>query len=563
MKKRLLSIILAVTFATMSLSACGQKTETIPKQVFTPEPEITDDNVNDPPEFEVEPAEEAPVNEEDDSQLIAWHNSDMEALVKSILKKDEVTVGDAKSMTELSSNGKYTIENKDMSDLRYFTGLTKLAITCDSLDDLSFVNDLQNLQELCIDSEHLTTLESLDDNENLKAFELITYGLESLDGISKLHNLEKLEVYTDILSDISDASELTSLKEIKFVSNTLKNPNIDMSKMSKLNDIELYGKYSINNTDFLSTIAAVELPEDSNQIYIKLELSSELSDEELNKTATVLAEKIYDIESFNNKRVNCVPEILLPREDGRYFGNFLAEAYNSIVESKGSPIHANVEAIDQTTDVKVPDNWEEMTFALGGQIITLSTSVTPQTYLDYGFTLLNGNISYEDFHNFNTKYSDVKFDDMIEPMHESDAFQMINTDTGAVVGLRVRNLSEERACELRDCAVISITVIKDVYHKVGSVDAKRERQPELVLPTNEAYIQEQKKDVEREIQENGEGDQTYLTFGSWDSDYSYTAAFDFNTGSVKQVVKDNLDAEVTIGFGDEGIDIIELKFVFK
>lgn len=238
--KKTQSVLLALLLA-LGLAACGAPATT---EVPTPEPTP-------------EPA------------VIVFIDAALEAKVREAMGKPtgDITVEEAKAVVKLDlSNGSFDDMNsqnggiRDISDLKYFSGLEDLNLSFNDISDLAPLAELKSLKSLgftgvrpkdlsvlkgltnlvflgfdwtCNEDERQNGTLSLDfmaEMKNLEVFSCMGNGVQDVSALGGLTKIWSLYLDDNAITDISALATLTNLKELKLS----KNPINDFSPLKDI-----------------------------------------------------------------------------------------------------------------------------------------------------------------------------------------------------------------------------------------------------------------------------------------------------------------------------------------
>ena len=219
--KRVLWFILAAAL-TVGLAACGA-----PTAVETPAPTAAPTS---------EPT--AVPTPEPTEPVVIFTDAALEAKVRSAVGKPEgdITVADAEAVTSLIlSNKDFDDMNsqnggiKDLSDLKYFTGLTELDISFNNINDLSPLAGLTKLETLVFNGTQVEDLSPLKDLVNMKCIVFCWIhgdsgtpsGVADLNDLANMKNLEDIDAKNAGITDISALAGMPKLWDVQLCDNQI------------------------------------------------------------------------------------------------------------------------------------------------------------------------------------------------------------------------------------------------------------------------------------------------------------------------------------------------------
>ena len=248
--KRFISVILLILLAA-SLAACSQPSS---------KPEVSEPAAAETPEPTAEPTLEP---------VVVFTDEVLETKVREAMGKPEgdITVAEAGAVLKLDlSNESFDDMNsqnggiKDISDLKYFTGLEDLNLSFNDFSDLAPLAELKSLKSLgftVVRAKDLSVLKgltnlvflgfdwtynegdrqsgtlSLDfmaDMKNLEIFSCMGNGVQDISALGGLTKIWSLFLDDNAITDISALANLTNLKELKLS----KNPISDFSPLEDI-----------------------------------------------------------------------------------------------------------------------------------------------------------------------------------------------------------------------------------------------------------------------------------------------------------------------------------------
>ena len=153
---------------------------------------------------------------------VTFQDSALDTYVRGLLYKStdqKIMSNELWSLTELSVPD--TV--KDLSDLRYFAGLTSLTIANVQSSDLSFLAAMPALASLTLDGCALTTeqLSAVGGVTTLTQLHLSDCGLSSVSPLAALKDLTVLDLSENFIGDLSPLSSCVALTELNLFSNAV------------------------------------------------------------------------------------------------------------------------------------------------------------------------------------------------------------------------------------------------------------------------------------------------------------------------------------------------------
>ena len=252
--KKTVFMLLALLLA-LGLAACGA-----PVSTETPSPEVSESTPVETPERTAETTPEP---------VVVFTDATLEAKVRAAMSKPEgdITVAVAAAVVKLdlsneSFDDMYSQNGgiRDISDLKYFTGLEDLNISFNNISDLAPLAELKSLKSLGftgVRAKDLSVLKgltnlvflgfdwtgnedernngnlSLDfmaDMKNLEIFTCMGNGVQDISALGGLTKIWSLYLNDNSITDISVLANLTNLKELKLS----KNPISDYSPLKDI-----------------------------------------------------------------------------------------------------------------------------------------------------------------------------------------------------------------------------------------------------------------------------------------------------------------------------------------
>lgn len=260
------AIVIIILFA-----ACGA-----PATTATPPPEPSE-SANAPTPGDTAEPTPAPTPE----TVVMFTDAALEAKVREAMGKPEgdITVVEAKAVLKLDlSNESFDDMNsqnggiKDISDLKYFTGLEDLNLSFNDISDLAPLAELKSLKNLgftgarpkdlsvlkgltnlvflgfdwtCDEDERQNGTLSLDfmaDMKNMEIFSCMGNGVQDITALGGLTKIWSLYLDDNAITDISALANLTNLKELKLS----KNPISDFSPLEDIYPKLEYSDFEMN-----------------------------------------------------------------------------------------------------------------------------------------------------------------------------------------------------------------------------------------------------------------------------------------------------------------------------
>jgi Leucine-rich repeat (LRR) protein len=203
---------------------------------------------------------EAPTAKPTPEPAIMFSDPVLEAKVREAMGKPtgDITVEEAKAVLKLDlSNESFDDMNsqnggiRDISDLKYFTGLEELNLSFNDISDFTPLAELKSIKSLgftgvrpkdlsvlkgltnmtclifdwtCDESQWRNGNVSLDfmaDMKDLEIFSAIGGGIKDISALGGLTNIWSLFLENNAITDISSLSNLTKLKELKLSNNPI------------------------------------------------------------------------------------------------------------------------------------------------------------------------------------------------------------------------------------------------------------------------------------------------------------------------------------------------------
>jgi len=248
--EKTLFVLLALLLA-LGLAACGA-----PVSTETPSPEVSESTSVKTPEPTPESA-------------IVFTDAALEAKVREAMGKPEgdITVAEAEAVVKLDlSNESFDDMNsqnggiRDISDLKYFTGLKELNLSFNDISDFSPLAELKSIEVLGFNGirpKDLSVLKGLtnmtclifdwtwnegsrqdgnvslnfmSDMKDLEIFSACGGGIKDITALGGLTKIWSLYLDDNAITDISALANLTNLKELKLS----KNPITDFSPLKDI-----------------------------------------------------------------------------------------------------------------------------------------------------------------------------------------------------------------------------------------------------------------------------------------------------------------------------------------
>lgn len=215
---------LYITFAVIlliSLTACANESAQRPEQTEANPPSTS------------APAASA----QTPAPAVVFTDKQLEAKIRDAMGKPEgdITQEEAATVTALNlGNESFDDMNtkdggiKDISALRYFTGLTELGLDFNEFSDLTPLSFLTKLETLSISGTKVEDLSPLKDMQSLKCLVVCwvhsengPHGIGSLDALAGLKNLEMLDAKNAGITDVFALADLPKLWEVQLNDNEI------------------------------------------------------------------------------------------------------------------------------------------------------------------------------------------------------------------------------------------------------------------------------------------------------------------------------------------------------
>lgn len=248
--KKTLFALLALLLA-LGLTACGT-----PSTTEKLSPEVSESTPVETPELTPEP-------------VVVFTDAALEAKVREEMGKPEgdITLAEAEAVLKLDLSNEgfddMTSQNggiRDISDLKYFTGLEDLNLSFNDISDLAPLAELKSIKSLgftgvrakdlsvlkgltnlvflgfdwtCNEDERQNGTLSLDfmaDMKDLEIFSCMGNGIKDISALGGLTKIWSLYLDDNAITDISVLANLTSLKDLKLS----KNPINDFSPLKDI-----------------------------------------------------------------------------------------------------------------------------------------------------------------------------------------------------------------------------------------------------------------------------------------------------------------------------------------
>ncbi|MEL7609637.1 MAG: leucine-rich repeat domain-containing protein [Bacillota bacterium] len=258
-------VLLALLLA-LGLAACGA-----PASTGTPSPEVSESIPVETPEPTEEPTTEP---------VVVFTDAALEAKVREAMSKPDgdITVAEAEAVVKLDlSNESFDDMNsqnggiRDISDLKYFTGLEDLNLSFNDISDLAPLAELKSIKSLgftgvrpkdlsvlkgltnlvflgfdwtCDEDERQNGTLSLDfmsDMKDLEIFSCMGNGVQDISALGGLTKIWSLFLDDNAITDISVLANLTNLKELKLSKNPIEDysPLKDIYPKLEFSDFEM------------------------------------------------------------------------------------------------------------------------------------------------------------------------------------------------------------------------------------------------------------------------------------------------------------------------------------
>jgi serine/threonine protein kinase len=180
------------------------------------------------------PADDTESDSESDSQKeIQWSDNNLKSAVTDQVRTQlgisgAITVGDAMKVQKLDLTNSAV---SDLSDLRYFVGLTSLELGNNFITDISALSNLRKLQNLNLEQNSIEDVTPLSGLTRLKELDLNENSIEDISCLSELTQLTMLDIRSNYIGDISALKNMTQMKELYMSSN---NDIYDLSPLSDM-----------------------------------------------------------------------------------------------------------------------------------------------------------------------------------------------------------------------------------------------------------------------------------------------------------------------------------------
>lgn len=174
----------------------------------------------------------------EDAVKIEFHDKNLEREVRNLLErpKDDVYDVDVEKISIL------TIQNvpiKDIQDLKYFKGLSRLSITSAKITDVSALQDIPYLKELDLSNNQIADVTPIGKIQTLQRLTLSGNYIRSMSPLYTLKNLTELNLSgNSIIGVTTDITKLTNLKSLNLSRNRIIDNSV-FSGMSQLNILNL------------------------------------------------------------------------------------------------------------------------------------------------------------------------------------------------------------------------------------------------------------------------------------------------------------------------------------
>lgn len=201
----------------------GSQKETQRETVIPTEEEVpeTEEPVTEPPDVEIE-----------------WHDGVLEARVRELLaipQEEPVMSSDAKQVEQLiltNEDGAWP-DIESIEDLQYFTGLTYLDLSYNSISDISVVAGMPGLMTFGIIGNQVSDLSPLADHRMLRNLNVASNDVSDISPLSGLE-LEVVGLNDNRISDISVLSGMFSLRVLNLAANEV----YDLSPLEGLTQLQ-------------------------------------------------------------------------------------------------------------------------------------------------------------------------------------------------------------------------------------------------------------------------------------------------------------------------------------
>lgn len=184
-------------------------------------------------------------------EAVAFGDPILEKMVRGAMGKPEgdIAVEEAQAVVSLNLGNKdFDDMNskdggiRDISALKYFTGLKELGISFNEISDLTPLSGLKNLETLDFSGTRVEDITPLKDLTSIKCLVFCWMrgdsgtprGIESLDALANMQSLEMLDAKNAGIEDISGLADLPKLWEVQLNDNFI----TDISPLAKLKNLK-------------------------------------------------------------------------------------------------------------------------------------------------------------------------------------------------------------------------------------------------------------------------------------------------------------------------------------
>ncbi|MFC1785003.1 hypothetical protein ACFL0J_05175 [Candidatus Neomarinimicrobiota bacterium] len=136
------------------------------------------------------------------SDIIVFEDINFENLVREAINKQtgQLTTSEVISIIELRGFGR---DIKSIKGIEHCTGLKKLYLSTNKINDITYLENLVNLEELGLLYNQISDLTPLNDLINLSYLGIQTNNLIYIDALTNLTNLHLLKIGNNHITDIN------------------------------------------------------------------------------------------------------------------------------------------------------------------------------------------------------------------------------------------------------------------------------------------------------------------------------------------------------------------------
>lgn len=154
-----------------------------------------------------------------------------------------IAFADISKITKLDLNI-FSIEISDITELKYFTGLTELNLSNNKITDITPLSSLTTLKDLLLGGNKITDITPLSNLTNLNELSLWSNEITNVSALSNLTALTYLDLSYNLIKSIEPLLNLTNLQTLDLEANKILDLNLISNFIESNDGLNIYYRFN-------------------------------------------------------------------------------------------------------------------------------------------------------------------------------------------------------------------------------------------------------------------------------------------------------------------------------